>query len=299
MDIYKEYQQEVIHHEFLAAQVGLNIDLINVPGEHDFDLNIDQDISDVEYYSSTLGLDEDCSNMLEPLMRSIESEKTKCESESTKGNRFVGMLSSSRFGEGTYKSMLENSSISKSDEKNAKADIKTDDGNSVESRTEGNNQEKVTDVSAFVTNGMADANATVRSHIFALGEIHEKLVDFLATLRSREGEASTLASPTKASDSALREIKNEWTRISKDMERGIQASIKDDTDKNENLKQLKEACIEVKNLCKGVISSLSKKLTLNIGLHSDTAIWEASIKSLPKGAIISGYSNPSIFCFMV
>jgi len=76
----------------------------------------------------------------------------------------------------------------------------------------------IPDVTELLELGMKDPDSTIRSHVFALGETLEKISEFLDNLKSKENEASTLTSPTKASDSVLRELKQDWGKITKEME---------------------------------------------------------------------------------
>ena len=238
--------------------------------------------------------------------------------------RFVGMLSSNRFSTNTYQSMLRNTNLANenkfaTDQGNENTDRITDKVNAVTlpsissgSKLLSTNLEPIDppktitgkipdipDISNLLVSGMKDGNPTIRSHAFSLGEVHDRLSDFLITLRTKEEEASLLPNATRASDSVLRDIKIDWSRISKTMDRAVQEAIKDDADKDSNISQLQQACIIAKNLCKSSIATLSNKLSLSIGAHADNHQWQDSLKSLPKGMLIQGYSNPSIFCYMV
>ena len=244
-------------------------------------------------------------NLLEPL--DIKGELQ------APSNRFVGMVSSRRFGSNTYKSMLEGSNLASMDIKSSygtdgvpskKASPSTTINEKVKlvptlrSPLEEPNRGTQT-IKDFMERGMGDSNPLVRAHIFSLGEACHKLDEFLTNLRSREEEAKLLGNPTKASDSILKETKMEWQELSKEVDLAIQGSIKDDVDKNRDVSGLKDTCMGLKKLCKESMSNLVGKLSLNIGLHSDAKQWEVSLRSLPKGMLIGGYSNPSIFCYMV
>ena len=242
-------------------------------------------------------------NLLEPL-------GTKGELQAP-SNRFVGMVSSRRFGSNTYKSMLEGSNL-------ASMDIKSSNGTngalSKKVSPSTNDEVKLAlvprspmeepnmgtqTIKDFTERGMGDSNPLVRAHIFSLGEACHKLDEFLTNLRLKEEEAKLLGNPTKASDSILKETKAEWQELSKEVDSAIQGSIKDDVDRNQEVLGLKDTCMRIKKLCKESMSNLVGRLSLNIGLHSDAKQWEVSLRSLPKGMLIGSYSNPSIFCYMV
>ena len=242
-------------------------------------------------------------NLLEPL-------GTKGELQAP-SNRFVGMVSSRRFGSNTYKSMLEGSNL-------ASMDIKSSNGTngalSKKVSPSTNDEAKLAlvprspmeepnmgtqTIKDFTERGMGDSNPLVRAHIFSLGEACHKLDEFLTNLRLKEEEAKLLGNPTKASDSILKETKAEWQELSKEVDSAIQGSIKDDVDRNQEVLGLKDTCVRIKKLCKESMSNLVGRLSLNIGLHSDAKQWEVSLRSLPKGMLIGSYSNPSIFCYMV
>ena len=278
----------------------------------------DDDVPDKDDISlANLELDSSCHDLTNPDKNTnlIQKQFPK---------RFVGMLSSNRFSTTTYQSMLRNTNLANedkfaTDQRSENTDKNADSVNvatfpSVPSgsktlppnlrpidppKTSTNEIPDITDISNLLMSGMKDGNPTIRSHAFLLGEVHDRLSDFLVTLRIKEEEASLLPSATRASDLVLRDIKAEWSRISKTMDRAIQESIKDDADKDRNVSQLQQACMVAKNLCKSSITTLSNKLSLNIGAHADIHQWQDSLKSLPKGMLIQGYSNPSIFCYMV
>ena len=183
-------------------------------------------------------------NLLEPL--DIKGELQ------APSNRFVGMVSSRRFGSNTYKSMLEGSNLASMDIKSSygtdgvpskKASPSTTINEKVKlvptlrSPLEEPNRGTQT-IKDFMERGMGDSNPLVRAHIFSLGEACHKLDEFLTNLRSREEEAKLLGNPTKASDSILKETKMEWQELSKEVDSAIQGSIKDDVDKNRDVSGL-------------------------------------------------------------
>ena len=146
---------------------------------------------------------------------------------------------------------------------------------------------------------MADRNPIVRSHVFSLGEMHGRLAEFLSELRKKEIEAAKLQASTKATDLVLKEIRFEWSKIQKEADQTICNSIKEDKSVHPILHQLRESCLHMKNMCKVTITRLSERLSLKLGMHVDNYQWIMSTKSLPRTVTIQGYSNPSIFCFMI
>ena len=225
--------------------------------------------------------------------------------------RFVGMISSKRFGGNTYKSLLLNDTprdtanttlnidglklndpSTESPDSRRKMDLVKDDP----LREKGKEGVKL---ETCLERGMSSNDPKLRSHIFSLNETYDRLREFLDELKSREEEARVLSNPTKASDSILKDIKAEWNEIKKETEKSIQAAIRDNVDGDENVSGIKAACMNAKRLCKQSINHLSERLSMNIGLHSDAKQWESSLKSLPRGVVIQGFSNPSVFCYMV
>ena len=228
--------------------------------------------------------------------------------------RFVGMISSNRFGGNTYRSLLlddpptntENTTLAMGGLNLKSPPTETLDTSShmrkvdpVKNDPMHRRSEEEERFRTSLEKGMSSSNPKLRSHVFSLGEVYNRLSEFLDDLKSREEEARVLSNPTKASDSILKDIKVEWSEIKKETEKSIQEAIRDNVDKDENISEIKAACIRMKGLCKQSINHLSEKLSMNIGLHSDAKQWESSLKSLPRGVIIQGFSNPSVFCYMV
>ena len=331
IDFFTENQKTITQYETLGKKSGLLEDQLSIssksssPDDKDpipeFDVeNWDLHLSDVESYNHDLALssDESCSEILRSSISNVHSAPEAflearpnhiTEISDNNKNRFVGMLSSNRFDEVTYQSMLHNSTIELAnsgrtvpngvkDESSSENVVQVDKQVS-DSIEDTKNLPDIPDVTALIDVGMKDPDSTIRSHVFALGETLEKISEFLDTLKTKEVEANTLTSPTKASDNVLRELKQDWAKITKEMEKCIQSSIRDNVDKNDSGSQLLNACMTAKSHCKAAISRLSSTLSLNIGLHADTVLWDMSIRSLPKGVKIGEFSNPSIFCYIV
>ena len=171
-------------------------------------------------------------------------------------------------------------------------------GNSKSVGAESGNVDGLAEVVKASEDGLKDQNPIVRAHSFALTSSHEKLQEFLLVLKSWEAQSSILSGANRNSDQIYRDLKTEYSELTKTVDKTIMAALLADADKSIHLEQLKKAVAVSKNQCKHLLASLSDILTMTLGAHTDTSQFTLSMKALPKNVRLEGYSNPSLFCFI-
>ena len=147
--------------------------------------------------------------------------------------------------------------------------------------------------------GLKDEDPIVRAHSFSLATSDERLQEFLLVLKSREAQSSVLSGATKNSDKIYRDLKAEYAELIKSVDKTVISAMLADTGRNPHIEQLERAVAGSKNQCKQILLSLSDSLTMTLGAHTDNTQFTLSMKALPHGVGLEGFSNPSLFCLIV